>query len=106
MIDIRYLLIIIFFLIYYLAILILERKIIEDPGKILELFLSVLLLYAGISIIYYSLTGKPFLTDSPDTYTVYVFIIGFIAILWTIPNLLSEFSFFQRFLNKSNKKKK
>jgi len=72
----------------------------HDPGEILEKFLSVVLLYAGISLIYFAITGKPFLYDSLETYSVYIFIIGFIAVLWTIPNLLQEFAFFQKFMKK------
>ncbi len=104
MIDIRYLMIIIVFLLYYVLVLIFERKAIQNPGEIIEKFLAILLLYAGVSIIYFSLTGKPFLTDTLETYTIYIFIIGFIAVLWAIPSLLQEFSFFQNFLNKTKKK--
>jgi len=103
--DPGYLIIIVVFLIYYFSILFIERKIIQDPGEILEKFLSVILLYAGISILYFALTGKPFLQDTTESYRVYIFIIGFIAILWTIPNLLEEFSFFNKFLNKKKKRK-
>ena len=103
--DFGYFIIITAFLIYYFLILFIERKIIQDPGEIIEKFLSVILLYAGISILYFSLTGKPFLQDTTESYRVYVFIIGFIAILWTIPNLLDEFSFFHKFLNKKKGKR-
>ena len=106
MIEMGYLLIIGVFLLYYFLVLILEKKIIHEPTEIIEKFLSVLLLYAGISIIYFSLTGKPFLNDSTDTYNVYIFIIGFIALLWTIPNLLEKFSFFREFMNNDKKIKK
>ena len=104
--DVGYLLIIGIFVFYYLVILIFERKIIQEPGEIIEKFLSVLLMYAGVSLIYFSLTGKPFLNDSPEAYSVYIFIIGFIALLWTIPNLLEEFSFFRKFMKKKNGKRK
>ena len=93
MIDISYLLIILVFLIYYFLVLIIERKSLQKPEEIIEKFLSILLLYAGASIIYFSLTGKPFLSDTEDTYAVYIFIIGFIAVLWAIPTLLKEFGF-------------
>jgi len=106
MIDIGFIAIIGIFLIYYLLVLILERKIIHEPGEIIECFLSVILMYAGVSLIYYSLTGRPFLNDSPETYSIYIFIIGFIALLWTIPNLLENFSFFANFLKKQKKTKK
>lgn len=91
------------FILYYLLILFVERKIIQDPKDIIEKFLSVVLLYAGFSIIYFSLTGKPFLSDTTQSYNVYIFIIGFIAVLWTIPNLLREFTFFQNFLDHRTK---
>tara|TARA_Y100000310_G_scaffold281798_1_gene302563 strand:- start:1949 stop:2269 length:321 start_codon:yes stop_codon:yes gene_type:complete len=106
MVDFGFTIIIILFVAYYLAVLIKEHKMLDDPKDILEKFLSVTLFYAGISLIFFSITGKPFLGDSPQTYNVYIFIIGFIAVLWTIPNLLSEFAFFKTFLNKSKKKKK
>ena len=105
MVEIGFAIIISVFLIYYLFVLIFERKIIDNPKDILDKFLSILLLYAGISIIYYSLTGRPFLTDSDEGYKVYLFIIGFIAVLWTIPNLLKEFEFFNNFVKKAKKKK-
>ena len=78
----------------------------HDPKEIISKFLSVILFYAGISIIYFSLTGKPFFTESTETYNLYIFIIGFVAILWTIPELLSEFKFFKKFMNGDTKKKK
>jgi len=110
MISSTYITIVGAFLIYYLLVLILERKMMSDPNQIIGKFLSVILLYAGISIIYFSLTGQPFLNDSQQTYDLYIFIIGFIAVLWTIPDLLFEFSFFKKFMNKEkirlDKKKK
>lgn len=106
MVDIGFIIIIALFVTYYFAVLIKERKIIDDPKDILDKFLSMTLFYAGISLIYFSVTGNPFLGDSPETYNVYIFIIGFIAVLWTIPNLLSEFSFFRKFLNKNKIKVK
>jgi len=63
-------------------------------------------MYAGISLIYYSITGRPFLNDSPEAYNIYIFIIGFIALLWTVPNLLEKFTFFQNFINPKTKKGK
>lgn len=92
------------FIIYYFLVLFLEKKVIQDPKEIIEKFLSVVLLYGGIAIIYFSLTGKPFLGDSIENYSIYIFVIGFIAMLWTIPNLLREFAFFRRFLKKSETK--
>ncbi|NPE26674.1 hypothetical protein HNV12_01565 [Methanococcoides sp. SA1] len=105
MISLEYTLIIATFLIYYTAILIKEHKIIKDPQEIISKFLSIILLYAGISLIYYSITGQPMLDATPESYNIYIFIIGFVAILWTIPELLEEFSFFQNFGKKKTKKK-
>ena len=79
-----------------------EKKILDEPREIIEKFLAITLGYAGISLMYFSLTGKPFLTDSVEEYYVYIFLIGFIAVIWAIPNLLSEFRFYKRF----NKKRK
>jgi len=100
MISSTYVTIIGAFLIYYIFVLVLERKMMREPTQIIRKFLSVILLYAGISIIYFSLTGEPFLSDSQQTYDLYIFIIGFIAVLWTIPDLLLEFTFFRNFMNK------
>jgi hypothetical protein len=103
MIDLGYSIIIGVFLVYYLLILFIEKKVLNEPREILEKFLSVILMYAGISLIYFSITGKPFFGDSIETYNIYIFLIGFIALIWTIPNLLSEFHFFAKFM-KNNKK--
>ena len=103
MISIEYLIIICVFVIYYISILVKEKRIIRDPKTIIGKFLSVILLYAGISLIYFALTGKPFLGATPESYNVYIFIIGFVAILWTIPDLLEEFKFFRDFNEKSEK---
>ena len=104
--DLGFLIIIGIFLFYYLLVLFTEKKIISEPGQIIDKFLSVLLLYAAISIIYYSLTGRPFLSDSEDTYAIYIFIIGFVALLWAVPNLLKEFRFFNKFIRRGEKLKK
>lgn len=101
--DLGILIIIGVFLAYYFAILFSEKKIISEPKDIIDKFLSILLLYAGISIIYYAFTGQPFLTDTEDSYAVYIFIIGFVAILWTVPNLLKEFRFFNKFVKDGEK---
>jgi hypothetical protein len=106
MISLEYLIIICVFTVYYLAVLIKEKKIIKDPKEIISKFLSVILLYAGISLIYFALTGKPFLDATEESYNVYIFIIGFVAILWTIPDLLKEFTFFRNFVDKNSKKAK
>jgi len=94
-------LIIAIFIIYYLILIIKEGKVLQDPTEILEKFLSVVLLVAGVALIYFSLTGNPLPGDNIENYFVYIFIIGFIAVLWTIPNLLEEFRFFKRFINRT-----
>jgi len=104
--DFGFLVIVAIFVAYYIAIIYFEGKILQDPKDILEKFLSVLLFYAGISLIYYSITQKPLFGSSIESYYVYIFIIGFIAVLWTGPNLLEEFKFFRRFVNKVKKKAK
>ena len=104
--EIGILIIIGIFLIYYLIVLFVEKRIISEAGQIIDKFLSILLLYAAVSIIYYSLTGQPFLSDNEDTYAVYIFIIGFVALLWAVPNLLKEFRFFNKFLKKGKKLKR
>ncbi len=104
--DLGFLIIIGVFVIYYLLVLISEKRIISEAGEIIDKFLSILLLYAAVSIIYYSLTGRPFLSDNEDTYAVYIFIIGFVALLWAVPNLLKEFRFFNRFLKKGERLKR
>ena len=100
MISPGYIAIVGIFIFYYILVLIVEKKILNEPRKIITRFLSVILLYAGIGIIYYSITGDPMLGDSQDNYNLYIFIIGFVAILLTVPDLLSEFSFFKKFLIK------
>jgi hypothetical protein len=99
-----YILVIVVFLAYYFLVLLSEKKVMEDPKEILDKFLSVTLLYAGLSLIYFSLTGEALFGESLETYNVYIFIIGFISVLWTIPNLMKEFSFFRRFQRKGKKK--
>ena len=88
------------FVFYYLLILLIEKRIVNDPKIIIARFLSMVLFYAGVSLIYYASTGKPFMGDPIENYNLYIFIIGFIAILWTLPDLLSEFAFFRGFLIK------
>ena len=101
--DLGFLIIIGVFVVYYLLVLFSEKKIIHEPKEIIDKFLSILLLYAGISIIYYAITGQPFLTDNEESYAIYIFIIGFVALLWTIPNLLKEFRFFNEFIRKGER---
>lgn len=92
--------IIVAFQLYYFLLVIIDRRFLTEPAKILEKFLSVMLLYAGISIIYFALTRQPFLDDSPETYVIYSFLIGMITVLWAIPNLLQEFSWYESFTKK------
>ena len=100
MISKTYVAIVGLFLLYYLAILFFERKILRDPKEIIGKFFSIILFYAGFSIIYFSFTGVPFLGESQDNYNLYIFIIGFVALLWTVPDLLSEFKFFRTYREK------
>ena len=93
MISLEYLIIIIF-IVYYFAVLFKEKKILKDPKDIIKKFLAVILLYAGISLIYFSITGKAFPGSNIENYSIYIFIMGFVAVLWTIPELLKEFTFF------------
>jgi len=103
MISLEYIVIVSAFIIYYLIVLLVEKRFIREPSEIITKFLAVLLLFAGVSLIYYSFTGKPFLTDSDQNYSLYIFIIGFIAIIWTIPELLSEFKIFKKYTKKGKK---
>ncbi|MBT3323654.1 hypothetical protein HN681_00935 [archaeon] len=102
--DIGFLVIIVTFLIYYFSLVIIERKLVSEPKDIIDKFFSVTLTYAGISLIYFSITGQPFLTDSESSYNVYIFIIGFVAVLWAIPHLLKEFKTFRSFFKIKKKK--
>ncbi len=106
MAGVTYLMIIGLFVFYYVLLMIVEKKFISEPKEIIEKFLAVALLYAGISLIYFSLTGKPFLTEDVSEYYVYIFIIGFIAVLWAVPNLLREFGVFKKFSRKVKREKK
>jgi hypothetical protein len=90
------------FLFYYILILIDRKKFITDPKEIITKFLGVVLLYAGISLIYLSITGVALFQANPETYNVYIFIMGFIAILWTIPFLIKEFRFYNRWFVKGD----
>jgi hypothetical protein len=104
--DLGYIIIISFFIIYHIVLLVVEQRFLVEPRDIMDKFLSFVLLYAGFSIMYFSITGKPFLNDSPETYNIYIFIIGFIALMWAIPNLLLEFKFFSSIAKKNHLKKK
>ncbi|MFH1289924.1 MAG: hypothetical protein ABIH92_00800 [Nanoarchaeota archaeon] len=101
-----YLIIVGLFLFYYLVLIISEKRFIKEPSEILEKFLAVVLLYAGVSLVYFSLTGKAFLSDNVESYNIYIFVIGFVAVIWTIPTLLSEFGFFRRFVRKGERRKR
>lgn len=104
--EFAYISIISVFIVYYLSLLIIEKEILREPKRIIEKFLAVILLYAGVSLIYFSITGKPFLSSDVREYYIYIFIIGFISVIWAVPNLLLEFSFFRRFIQKENVKVK
>lgn len=106
MVEVSYLIIIVTFVIYYFCVLYFQRHILSDPKDIIEKFLAVVLLYAGISLMYFALTGQPLFSDNPEEYTVYIFIMGFVAVLWTIPTLLQEFTFFQQFIRRQDKEMK
>ena len=95
MVNTNFIVVVLVFLVYYFLILFIEKRLLKEPQVIIEKFLSLLLLYAGISIIYFSITGKPFIGDTLESYMVYIFLIGFIALLWSVPTLLEEFSFFR-----------
>lgn len=104
--NIGYMVIIGIFLVYYFVLLWHEGKFLVSPVEIMDKFLSIVLLYAGVSIIFFSLTGQGFLGDTEETYTIYIFIIGFIAMMWAIPNLLREFKFFDKIMKKNHIDKK
>jgi len=106
MVSLGIITIIVTFLIYYFAVLYFEKTLIQDPKIIIEKFLSVLLLYVGVSTVYFALTGRPFLDDTPQTYAVYIFIIGFISLVWSTVNLLTVFSFFKKFERFSERTKR
>jgi hypothetical protein len=106
MVSVSFYIIIAVFLVYYLLVLFKENRMMDDPKEIMGKFLALLLLYAGISIVYFAITGKPFLGDSVQTYNIYIFLIGFMAILWAIPTLLEEFTFFRKFMNKTKRARK
>ena len=99
MTEFGYVYIVVIFIAYYLAIYFIEKRTMTDAKEIIEKFFDVLLFYAGISIIYFSLTGKPFFGDSLQTYRLYIFIVGFISIIWSVPKLLREFKYLRRKLD-------
>lgn len=103
MIGVSYLILIVVFLVYYLAVLLLEKRFIQDPKDIIEKVFSIALLYAGISIVYFTFTGKPLFDDSASDYDFYILLMGMIAIFWTLPSLLEEFSIFKSFFSKTKR---
>ncbi|MBT3985139.1 hypothetical protein HOD38_00300 [archaeon] len=90
------------FLVFYIATFIDQKTLITDPKEILIKFLAVVFLYAGISLIYFSITGSPLFTTNTEVYNVYIFIIGFIALLWTIPFLIKDYSFYRKWFKKGD----
>ncbi len=96
MVEFGYTVIIVLFVVYYVLVYFSEKKAITDAKELIAKFFDVLLFYAGISIIYFAITGKPFYGDSIETYRLYIFIVGFIALVWTLPSLLKEFKFFRK----------
>ncbi|MFH1972750.1 MAG: hypothetical protein ABIJ18_04715 [archaeon] len=107
--------VIIIFLVYYITLFIDRKTIITQPKDIIMKFLAIVFLFAGVSLIYYSITGQPLLADNTQSYNVYIFVIGFIAVMWSFPFLMKEYRFFNRIfirneqeikLKRNNKKKK
>ena len=90
------------FLVFYITTFIDQKTLITDPKEILVKFLAVVFLYAGISLIYFSITGSPLFTTNTEVYNVYIFIIGFIALLWTIPFLIKDYSFYKKWFKKGD----
>jgi len=91
-----YFIIIAIFAVYYILILFTEKRLIHNPTEIIEKFLAVVVAYAGISLIYFSFTGKPFLSASVSDYAMYVLVMGVVSVIWAVLNLLSEFKFFKK----------
>ena len=98
--DIGFLIIAGMFVLYYLLLVIFPRKLLSNPIEIIEKLFSIALIYAGISLVYFALMGKPFLSDSLETYQFYIFMIGVIAIFWSVPDLLEEFNFYKKYFKK------
>ena len=96
-----YLMVILLFVLYYLFLIIIEKKLMSEPKDIIRKVLSVAFFYAGISLVYYSLTGSPFLSGDIKEYNFYIFMIGFIALVWAVPELLCEFKYFKQFFKKN-----
>ena len=75
-------------------------------GAVWQKWQSVSLGASGAALLwfiaeYMRLTPRKLIVTGAGLYLV----LGFIAVLWAVPNLLSEFSFYNRFLNKKKKKK-
>jgi len=103
MIGMSYVILILVFIAYYLLVLFIEKRFIQDPKDIIEKVFSIALLYAGIVIVYFTFTGKPLFDDSASDYDFYILLIGMIAIFWTLPSLLEEFSALRGFFSKTKK---
>ena len=98
--SIAYMIILAVFLIYYFLLLIFEKKILGDVKEIVLALLSIIIVYAGVALIYFSLTGKAFFGGDTADYSVYTLIIGFVSALWAIVHLLSRFKVFRKFVKK------
>jgi len=75
-------------------------------SSIVSKLIIVLIFGLVSSLIYFSLTGKAVFDRYINEYYIYIFIIGFIAVLWAVPNLLSEFRFFKNFERRAKKRKR
>ena len=86
------------FLIYYLATLIFNKKLITDSGEIISKFFTSLLLYGGVLLIYFSFTKESLPNSGFQEITIYFFIAGFLAIMFSLPNLLKDFGQFKKII--------
>ncbi len=100
--ELNFVIIALLFALYIFVVMQVERRVIYEPAELLEKFLAFMLLYAGISLVYFALTGRPFPNESESTYKIYIFLIGFIAMMWSIPNILGEFKFFRKYMKDKN----
>lgn len=104
--DVGFIIIAASFIGYLLLLLYFERKFLFEPRDVLDKFLAFSLLYAGISILYFAFTGETFLSESESSYRLYLFLIGVMSILWSVPTILGEFQFFKDFEKKGPRKKR
>ena len=86
------------FLVYYLLVLIINKRMITNPSEIVSKFFMSVLLYVGISLVYFAFTGKPLLESDFKTLQIYIFISGFVAILIAFPNMLKDFDLFKKLI--------